>query len=789
MKKTIILLLTALTGWLAAQEYTNMYWDIVTNLNDTRALLTSGDTLYAATGGGLVEYSIPAGTYKALTVGNEITDHNFTAITKSNKDLLILGTQNGTIAFLNPANNAVKEDYSLQGNEIVALYSVNDVLWALTPKMVAVYLYDHASDRFQFRDFYSHFNQSFNAFTDLTVSGQRIFLGSDAGLFYASSNFLNINLKSAENWNLYTTANGLPQNGVLSLLSREDTLYVGTTGGMVQFYQSAFHALPQGKTPAPVSNIRTAGDRIYFQDNHSIYAISKTSYDILTRNLNSTLTTFTVNDQGGIWGALKDRGLWNLASNSRIWFNSPMDSYLGEVMLDSQNRLWVLSSRIKEERHLGFSVMVDGVWHNYSPGGGWRSMGSAVALAEDPEGTVWIGTWGGGIIFASPTLDLNFINNYETEGWMREFSIAGDDTITLAPPDTSGLLLSSVSSNPNYTVVTDIMFDPENQRSWILNDSPQNQKPIIAVNTPGYDPEILNAQNWDYIPFPPNIVVTENAIYSITKDIFGNFWIGTHNSGVVELQIQENGQLAWQNVTENDNLKNNFCWVVAADQDGYVWIGTSMGLNAYFNGTVYDFREDYQPIGLDINDIKVDKDNNKWFATDKGLSLLKASGSPWDKKSWIHLVPMNSELFGDNIYHTNLPSEDVHNVFVDENNGDVYCTTASGLAILRNNPFTTPQVSLDKVVSGPNPFYPGTGLNGYFYIKNITSNSQVKILTSSGQLVRTLDGTNASEILGSQAQWDGRNTAGRLVSSGVYLYLVTNEEGKSASGKVLVIRK
>jgi len=255
------------------------------------------------------------------------------------------------------------------------------------------------------------------------------------------------------------------------------------------------------------------------------------------------------------------------------------------------------------------------------------------------------------------------------------------------------------------------------------------------------------------------------------------------------MRFDENGNISWSDIKESDNLKNPECWAIAGDLDGYVWIGTHGGLNAYFNGQIFDFREDYQPIGLWINEIFVDSENNKWFATDKGLSLLRASGSPWDPKSWVHFVPKSSEFFGENIYHTNLPSEEIRSVFVDDQTGDVYCGTEGGLAILRSNPFTTPLPELDKVKAGPNPLVIGDHLNNFLHFWNLTRRSRIKILTASGKLVRTLDFGEDSEILGSFAMWDGRNEDGRLVSTGVYIYLIQDEEGHSTAGKVVVIRE
>jgi flagellar hook assembly protein FlgD len=97
--------------------------------------------------------------------------------------------------------------------------------------------------------------------------------------------------------------------------------------------------------------------------------------------------------------------------------------------------------------------------------------------------------------------------------------------------------------------------------------------------------------------------------------------------------------------------------------------------------------------------------------------------------------------------------------------------------------------NLNRVKTGPNPFIIGDQLNNFFTFRNLTRNSIIKILTINGHLVRTLEGGFGNEILGSFGQWDGRNQMNRLVSSGVYVYLVMDEEGNTQRGKILVIRK
>ncbi len=765
------------------------YWEVMTNVNDIRDLLVRGDTLYAATSGGLLLYDLNDGHYRPVTSSDGITDQDFISLTYSEQGTIILGTQNGSLTFFRPATETFYQDRSLAGNQIIALQALQDTLWVVTKKMVAVYLYDHEKEQFLFRDFFQNFNQDFTEFRAVALFQNRIYIASDIGLYSAPSNFLRYNLKAADNWNLLTTNDGLSNDNLFSLNSTSDTLYIGSDNGMMKYYAGTFSTFRNGLNPARVKHIVLSGGHLYVDNGTTIYRLDGNLFHSLAQAPYYRLIAFTVDNQAHLWGAVEDKGLRDFTARQRVWLNSPIDNHIARVFLDSQRRLWVLTSRVKEERKKGFSVLENGQWRNFKYIDKWINMSSANTIMEDSEGNIWLGSWGAGITVIDRDFQFHHINTLTDPGRLWISSLTEDDSLVVNPPDSARDILSGVIGHPTVAVVTDFLLDPVNHSIWILNITPANRKPLIQIHQTFFGPEIYDPANRTYWAFPVNVRIEQDAIYSITQDIFGINWIGTASSGVVAMQLQEGGDTGWLWLTEKDDLKNNFAWEVAADQDGYVWIGTSAGLSAYFNGVVYDFREDYQPIGLNIQDIFVDSQNNKWFATDKGLSLLKASGSPWDKNSWVHFVPMQSEFFGDNIYHSNLPSENVIGVFVDDRTGDVYCGTASGLAILRNNPFTTPRTKLDEVKAGPIPFVINGNGSNYFYLRNLTANSQVKILTPSGRLVRVLDSADRSEVLGSLAQWDGRNEEGRLVSTGVYIYLVTDEEGNATRGKLVVIRE
>ncbi len=782
--------------WLVNGVAIEIHWEVITNVNNISRMLYRTDqgmeVTYSATSGGLIRHSMSNNQFHIWNSGDGITDQSFSTLTYSEKGLIVLGTMNGTLTFFHPESQQITEEYSLHGNTVVALSAVEDTLWIATKKMIAVYLYNPEKQIFQFRDFFVNFPDSFDYFTDITYFHHRVWVASNKGIFRAPGNFLSNNLKLVDSWEAIHQSAGLPSDLIHTFAVRNDSLFIGTSKGLTITRGDDFTTYSLGLLNRNVTRIFLTRKKVFVKSYHEILQFHTNQFELLFSLPQQLINDFVVDSLGQVWAAISRDGIWNLTGQEKFIFNCPVDNNIGEVLLDRSHNLWLVTDGYKMAAGKGFAVRTsDNIWHNfiYIEDAAWKRVSSAGTIAEDSRGNIWIGSWGGGLVVIDPDFRFYHFNNNKSTGKLWYYSVNQEDTLTVSPPDSVFNFLSPAVGDTQYTVITDIFVDNLNQSIWVLNFNPESHKPLIRHNQSYFNTSSFQKTTWEQIGVPSNIVLQSNTVATITRDIFNNLWVGTGQSGVVGILTKSDGSTEWINYTEKDNLKNNQCLAIASDLDGYIWFGTKSGLNAYLNGKIYDFREDYQPIGLQINYIFVDSENNKWFATDKGLSILKADGSPWDAHSWLHIVPQNSEFFGENIFHSNLPSENVRSVFVDPTNGDVYCGTTSGLAILKSNPFTTPRQSLSSIQAGPQPFRISDKKSNYFYFYNLTSNSQIKILTVSGKLVRTLDKSKPGEILGSVAQWDGRNESGRLVASGVYLYLVSDEAGNSYAGKILVIRE
>ncbi len=763
----------------------DIHWEVITNLNNAREIQVMGDTLFLATTGGLVSYSLSGENFRRITSEAGLSDHTFQAMTLSEKDMLILGTLYGSLTFYDWNSGMASEDFSLDGNEIVGLDAVGDTLWIATKSMVAVYLFDKEKNVFNFRDFFRNFNRNFDSFSDIHYFAGRIWVASNNGLFYAPGNFLRNNLKAAENWQIITDVDGLPGNDILSLTSWSDTLYIGTSTGLSKYNFQNFRNF--GSTS--MRNLLVRQDNLYMDNSRNIYRLSGSQFQEIYRTSINTINDFDFDESGNLWVSLEKKGLINPDTGEKIKFNSPIDNTMGNMTLNSRGELWLMSGIYNDQRGTGFSVLrSNGIWENYRYFSGWTATSNTQRAIEDTEGNMWIGSWNGGLIIITPQNKFYHFNNYSNPGKLWISSINRDDTLTVDPPDSVRHFLSYTFNAPDLLVVTDFEMDLARQCLWVMTPAVRSLEPLVCYQGTAFNASAFDSTTWEKTGFPDQLSLQGSPAAAIATDVFNNIWVGTDRQGVIYRQ-ENNGTLNWFRFTESNNLKNNSSFAIAGDQDGYVWIGTPSGLNAYLNGNIFDFREEYQPIGLTINEIFVDSENNKWFATDRGLSLLLSRGSPFDPGSWRHFVPRRSDLVGSNIIKSNLPDQNIRSVYVDDNTGDVYASTIAGLAILRSNPFTTPLEKLETVKVGPTPLLVSEGRENYVYFRNLTANAELKILTATGRLVRTINLSNSTDFFGSFARWNCRNEEGRLVSSGVYVFLVTDEQGNSGSGKFMIIRE
>lgn len=208
----------------------------------------------------------------------------------------------------------------------------------------------------------------------------------------------------------------------------------------------------------------------------------------------------------------------------------------------------------------------------------------------------------------------------------------------------------------------------------------------------------------------------------------------------------------------------------AFDLDGELWIGSNKGISVVYspegvfsNSTqaerIIIEQDGYAQYLLEtevITDIEIDGANRKWIGTGtSGVYLVSEDG----QNEIFHFTKENSAL----------PSNNIDEIVINHENGEVFFGTDNGMVSFKNDATKGDITHADKVYAYPNPVK--SNYNGPIAIKGLVRDADVTITDVAGNLVfRTT-------ALGGQAIWNGKNLNGEDAATGVYLVFSTNEDG------------
>ena len=382
---------------------------------------------------------------------------------------------------------------------------------------------------------------------------------------------------------------------------------------------------------------------------------------------------------------------------------------------------------------------------------------------------VFISSFEGGLLEIE---DLNIIEFYDNNN-------SGLESLSINDP-----LYESVR-------ISDLEFD-QNGVLWILNsriDSPLKSFNLDNNSWNSYDfTEIINDGFQDELGFN-----------DIEVDDYGNKWIAGLRSGLIGFN-NESGTNQLRKVFSQDqsNMPSSYVKSIAVDNNNHLWIGTIQGLRVLYNtSNFFDtsvvttqqivILEDGIPRELleqqYISDIEVDGANNKWVATiGSGVFYFSPNG----QQTIHHFTKENSPL----------PSNNINDISINYSNGKVYFATDNGL-VSYNTGSTSSSENFSNTYVYPNPVRPE--FNTEFEkvkITGLTQNVNIKITDIEGNLVAEAQSNINSryrnfnlEIDGGTAFWNGKNLRNRLVSSGVYIIMLSDLDSYETKVlKLMIVR-
>ena len=207
-------------------------------------------------------------------------------------------------------------------------------------------------------------------------------------------------------------------------------------------------------------------------------------------------------------------------------------------------------------------------------------------IYKDNEGGLWIGTYYGGINYASP--NRNYFTGYTHSPF--ENSVIGN-------------VVSSFCEDPSGNI-------------WIgTEDGGLNEMDLRTGKFRAYS----SKDKTDGLSF--------NNVHALLNDN-NQLWIGTYTGGLNVMDLNTRRIRHYVSDSRNESsLDANNIYSIYRDSEGNIWIGTSSGIN------LYDRQSDYFIRIRNLNEIVMDiiqNGNHIWFATiNRGLQKYDLDSGQW----------------------------------------------------------------------------------------------------------------------------------------------------------------
>ncbi|MBN9399278.1 MAG: hypothetical protein J0I17_03790 ['Candidatus Kapabacteria' thiocyanatum] len=575
----------------------------------------------------------------------------------------------------------------------------------------------------------------------ITILHDTLWAATDSGVVAAPLDVTTLRLPSV--WTVYGTAQGLGSARV-SRIRSDGTTIVVTAGTSIQTLSNgSFQTL--ATAPAVINGLSVLDGVVYYSTISGVYTLSGEVPVVWPSELNGHIT-YRADGRTSFVGFVRDRSIaiGTAGPAQPVDVNSPISNQFVHLAIDNEGGLWAATDVDPPRTGVGITTFDGTRWTNITTTDNPElATNACYRVNAQPDGSVWIGTWGRGVVRAKKT----------------------ETGIDLFRYDQNNSGLRGIASDPNYVLVGDVATD-RNGTTWMVNEQAGSQ---ILMSIPRDNPSAYRTYSNCADP-------RSNLFRSLAIDLAGGKWMASNAANGLLVINDRNTPEPSDDIcnvvrSSNTQLPDNTVNIIRLDRNGALWIGTAKGVaviaspGTATNTTVPFVRRITALSSVVVNDIHVDALNYKWVATTGGVFVLNEDGT----EVLATISAAKTPLIDDN----------VRSVTVDERTGRAYFGTAVGLSSAATQSIR-PLPSF-AMTFHPQPYRPLSGAQ--LVIDGLASDADVRIMTPNGHLVAAL------QTRGRQALWDGRDTEGRMTPPGVYIvHTVSASTKESAVGKVVVTR-
>jgi len=386
-----------------------------------------------------------------------------------------------------------------------------------------------------------------------------------------------------ENFNNYSSANGLVNNVVIDIKSHQGYTWIITSKGITSIKGNQINSFDL----LEVIN----GSSI------SCATISKARASLIIAIKNQEIMEIPILDSG------------ELDLNNTINLSSPLGagSKVRNLFEDNTGKIWVASK--------GFVGFLD---ESFGPEMEWKSImieysnNNVSDIKQDKEGNYWISVYDEGLYMWNNKLVQQYtIEEGLNSNLIRSIYIDKEDRVWTASKNGVSLIdgeriasFTSKNGLPNNSV--EKIFEDNEGNIWLASDGSG----------------VFRYTSDEFVVFDKSNGLGSDYVMTITEDQEGKKWFGTYGNGVSSW----NGKSFEYYNVENQKLCNNVVWSSLTDRENNLWFGTSNGLMFFSENEITTFKdEEWMP----SNKITSLYDNSSdslelWVGSSKGLSILKS---------------------------------------------------------------------------------------------------------------------------------------------------------------------
>ncbi len=568
-----------------------------------------------------------------------------------------------------------------------------------------------------------------------TFLNDSIFLATEAGVLAGK---LNDNLLDFNKWNRFTT--GVFSGSVQSVAANQSKVYAAINSSGVYHFTGVDWVQETFLQGISFRSLTASANDLLIATTNELWELSNSN--TLTQILSTSISSpyMALKDGGGkLWIADDEHGLVSNSSGNFLSY-SPNGPFNTET------------SRLKYHAGTMFGV-----------GDGYSS--TYVALNKNAVYDLFnAGVWSAQSSSMKDLTDIDFsINDEFTYTASFGFGVESrNSTGEVVRFDESNSPLINLNPPGRFVNITAIESSPKGL--WVANYGAT--KPL----------HLLKADNtWESFSFSPN---ASRYPTGLAIDVYDQVWMlanPNQGGGIVVFNKEENTSAYLTDIVGSGGLPSKNVRSIAMDRDGYVWVGTDIGV-AYFvelsrlftsgvNAVKPIFENRFLLKDDKVTAIAVDGGNRKWMGTERGVWLFNSTG-----EILIHnFTAENSPLL----------SNVIRAIEIDDISGEVFISTDKGVISYRSDA----SVGTDRFQSVkifPNPVTPE--FVGTVGISGLANDAVVKITDISGKLIWQ---TKAN---GGTATWNVRDYNGNHAATGMYIVFSATEDGaESAVGKIAVI--